>query len=316
MIILIVLVSLSTVFWNDIRHVTTDAIWRVIDGMDARNAKKAILPTEIAIQSDIPYINDGLTGHLLDVYYPQTAKTILPVIIYIHGGGFIAGDNKYVQQYCMTLAEAGYAVFNINYRLAPKFQEPAQLTDVLAAMSWVKANCARYQGDASRIVLAGGSAGAYLAAYAAIICTSPSGNHFQLERPFSEKELKGLLLFSGLYDLETGATRAFPAIKSDIEMFLGTKSLKNIQNLARFSVTKNITDQFPPTFISSGEADPLHGESLGLIEALRQHNIPYKTLLFAKSVKDAYHEYQLRLNLDTALICLSSVNKFLDEVLK
>jgi acetyl esterase/lipase len=239
------------------------------------------------------------------------------VVIFIHGGGFVSGDKKQTKQYCMTLAKEGYVVFNINYRLAPHSRNFEQINDVLSAMKWVKENSNIYQGDDSKVIFAGDSAGAYLAGLAAIISTNEElAAKLNLKPVFSGKEIRGILLFSGLYDLETGSRTGFPSIKSDIEIFLGTDDIRGYKYLREFSVTGNITSKFPKTFISSGAIDWLHSESVELISTLDRNKVYHSELLFEKSKKKAMHNYQLRLDLDISKQCMKRALEFLEFVVK
>lgn len=111
---------------------------------------------------DVPYRDGGGKAHALDVYRPKNAKEKLPVVLYVHGGGFriMSKDSHWLMG--IAFATHGYLAFNVNYRLAPKHRFPAAVEDVCAAYEWVCANAERYGGDTSRIVLAGESAGANL----------------------------------------------------------------------------------------------------------------------------------------------------------
>jgi acetyl esterase/lipase len=97
-------------------------------------------------------------------YYPPAGPAPHPIAIIIHGGGFVGGTSKNNSEaYCADfLAPAGYAVFSINYRLAPKFPYPAMVEDVQRAIRYVRRNAKTWNGDPKRIALVGGSAGGYL----------------------------------------------------------------------------------------------------------------------------------------------------------
>ena len=97
-------------------------------------------------------------------YYPPAGPAPHPIAIVIHGGGFVGGSSKNNSEaYCADfLAPAGYAVFSINYRLAPKFPYPAMVEDVERAIRYIRYNAKRWKADPKRIALVGGSAGGYL----------------------------------------------------------------------------------------------------------------------------------------------------------
>ncbi|WP_114970813.1 alpha/beta hydrolase [Rhodoferax ferrireducens] len=105
----------------------------------------------------------------LRVYAPETAHgTPWPVLLYVHGGGFVIGDLDTHDKVCRTLCHhAGMLVVAVDYRLAPEHPFPAAPDDVEAALRWVLAHAASWGGDPSRIAVAGDSAGAQLALVAA-----------------------------------------------------------------------------------------------------------------------------------------------------
>ena len=97
-------------------------------------------------------------------YYAPAGGGKHPIAIIIHGGGYRRGDSKSGSEaYCADfLAPAGYAVFSVNYRLAPKYPYPYMVEDVERAVRFIRANAARWQGDPNEIALVGGSAGGFL----------------------------------------------------------------------------------------------------------------------------------------------------------
>ena len=102
----------------------------------------------------------------LDLYLPDAARSPLPLVVFIHGGAWMAGDkrNEVAASVIPVLLDAGYAVASINYRLSGEAIFPAQLLDVKAAIRWLRANVATYGIDPERIAALGESAGAHLAA--------------------------------------------------------------------------------------------------------------------------------------------------------
>lgn len=97
-------------------------------------------------------------------YYEASGPTPHPIVIIIHGGGYISGTSRNGSEaYCADfLAPAGYAVFSINYRLAPEYPYPAAVEDVVRAIRYLRFHAPEWNADAHRIALVGGSAGGYL----------------------------------------------------------------------------------------------------------------------------------------------------------
>lgn len=116
------------------------------------------------IVKDLPYVAGSINKEQrLDVMIPKTQSTKpLPLIVFIHGGGWEAGDKA--QTPALELCSRGFVVASINYRLAPGATFPAQIEDCKTAIRWLKENSAEYQIDPSRVGVWGCSAGGHLAA--------------------------------------------------------------------------------------------------------------------------------------------------------
>ncbi|MFZ2633305.1 MAG: alpha/beta hydrolase [Desulfosalsimonadaceae bacterium] len=111
---------------------------------------------------NIPYAPDGKPAHRLDVCRPVRQGSLRPMIMYIHGGGFTMCSKDTHRGIGQIYAANGYVVFNINYRLAPKYRYPAALEDVALAYQWIVTNAKTYGGDPERMIVAGESAGGNL----------------------------------------------------------------------------------------------------------------------------------------------------------
>lgn len=112
---------------------------------------------------DVRY-KDGHERRVLDVYSPENGGSGLPVIFWIHGGGWQAGDKSDVALKPKVLTERGFVFVSTNYRLLPDVTMDELTDDVASAVGWVHRNIAKYGGDPERIFLGGHSAGAQLAA--------------------------------------------------------------------------------------------------------------------------------------------------------
>jgi alpha-L-fucosidase 2 len=117
-------------------------------------------------QKDVEYARPGGKPMLLDLHVPDGPGPF-PTAILVHGGGFDEGSKSTnVRPLFGPLADAGFAWFSIDYRLAPNVQLPGAFADLESAIIWVKTNAARYHVDVSRIALIGESAGGFLVNYA------------------------------------------------------------------------------------------------------------------------------------------------------
>lgn len=118
---------------------------------------------------DIPYVENGHERHVLDVYVPEKpAEEPLPVMFWIHGGGWAVGDKSDVALKPKVLTERGFVFVSTNYRLLPDVEMDVLTRDVAKALGWVHKNIGKYGGDPQRIFVGGHSAGAQLAA---LLCT-------------------------------------------------------------------------------------------------------------------------------------------------
>lgn len=119
------------------------------------------------LTSNIPYADPAHERQVLDVYAPEGAAK-LPVVFWIHGGGWQTGDKTDVQVKPHVFAERGFLFVSTNYRLLPHVEMDVLIRDVAKALGWVQKNIASHGGDPTRIFVMGHSAGAQLAA---LLCT-------------------------------------------------------------------------------------------------------------------------------------------------
>jgi arylformamidase len=119
------------------------------------------------LKSNIPYVNPAQDRQVLDVYAPDGAKN-LPVVFWIHGGGWVTGDKKDVQIKPRVFNERGFVFVSTNYRHLPDVEMGVLIRDVAKSIGWVHKNIASHGGDPTRIFVMGHSAGAQLAALLSI----------------------------------------------------------------------------------------------------------------------------------------------------
>lgn len=119
------------------------------------------------VQRNIPYAEPAHERQVLDIYSPPNAKS-LPVVFWIHGGGWQAGDKTSVQLKPQVFVEKGFVFVSTNYRLLPNVEMEIIIRDVAKSLGWVHKHIAEHGGDPKRIFVMGHSAGAQLAALVCI----------------------------------------------------------------------------------------------------------------------------------------------------
>ncbi len=146
---------------------------------------------------NISYRENGHTRHVLDIYKPTTkSEQRLPVVFWIHGGGWQAGDKSDVALKPQVLTERGFVFVSTNYRLLPEVTMDVLISDVAASLGWVHRHIAEHGGNPDRIIVGGHSAGAQLAA---LLCTD---QRYLEKENVSLKSIRGCIPVDGdTYDI-------------------------------------------------------------------------------------------------------------------
>ena len=151
----------------------------------ALGTKEDIFPVKVI--PDLVYATPNGRSQRLDLYLPQGIGRPLPVIVWLHGGGWRFGDRKLGPNLSRYFAERGFAMVSIDYRLSEEATFPAQIHDVKAAIRWVRAIADRYGLDREHIGLWGSSSGGHLAALAATTGSGIlEGEHIEYAEQSSE----------------------------------------------------------------------------------------------------------------------------------
>ena len=119
------------------------------------------------MKRSIPYVENGHARHVLDIYSPAGAKN-LPVVFWVHGGGWQTGDKANVQEKPAWFTKKGFVFVSINHRLLPEVEMEVLVRDVAKAFGWMHKHIAEHGGDPNRVLVGGHSSGAQLAT---LICT-------------------------------------------------------------------------------------------------------------------------------------------------
>jgi len=124
--------------------------------------RKPPLPPRTEVHRDLEYVAEGHARNRLDLYLPAKSDRPLLVIVWIHGGAWLAGSKEGCP--AIPFVAKGYAVASINYRLSQHAVFPAQIEDCKAAIRWLRANAEKYRLDPKHVGVWGASAGGHLVA--------------------------------------------------------------------------------------------------------------------------------------------------------
>jgi acetyl esterase/lipase len=247
---------------------------------------------------------------LLDVFYPShfESATRLPTIVWVHGGGFIAGSKDNITGYLQALAAKNFAVVGVNYSLAPTRRYPTPVLQVNRALAFLSRNEPALHVDVTRLFLAGDSAGAQIAAQLAIVLSNPLyAKRMRVTPSIDRRQLRGVILDSGHYELRD-STHYETVIGWS---YFGNKDFIYDSRLEEFSVIRNITADFPAMFITAGNADPLASQSRALAETATKLGISVDSLFFPDSYTPQLgHQYQFAYETEVGQLALARTAKF------
>ncbi len=224
----------------------------------------------------------------LDLHLPtstsQTPAGPLPVVIYVHGGNWVAGDKFQYHHICKQIAEQGFIVANVNYRLTPNFSYSQQVQDINSAILWLCRGLPQFRGDQQRLFLMGDTSGANLLCTYALALNHPYlRNALEIQHPISSQQVKGLALLYGVFDLERGLFAQLPFLKLWHETLLGNRGKDQQQTVLLASPLRHLHRHLPPVFLAAAENDPLFSQSVLLAQRLKTLKHQYATAFYDKT---------------------------------
>jgi len=285
---------------------------------DAQSASQALekhVPPALSAQLNERY-DPADPDALLDVFYPSAiADKPLPTIVWVHGGGWVSGNKDDIANYGKVLAGKGYTVVGVDYSLAPGKTFPTPIRQVNAALGYLVQNAERLRIDPDHLILAGDSGGAHIAAVTANAIAVPSyAAMLGIVPAVERRQLAALLLYCGAYTIDgvdlDGPFGKF--LSTVLWSFSGSKNFKSNPNFAAAWVLNHVTAEFPPSFISAGNGDPLLPQSIALADRLDGRGVRVERLFFANDRQPRLpHEYQFNLDNEAGRLALERSVAFL-----
>lgn len=216
---------------------------------DAKRDAGLTQPEDIVAHFDIKYAERD-DYNILDVYYPVGTNEKLPTILNVHGGGYVYGDTKLYQFYCMNLAQRGFAVVSFNYRLAPDYRFPSPLEDINSALEWILSNAEQYFLDTDNVFIVGDSAGSQLTSQYGVIYSNPEyAKLFGITPP--DVKVRALGLSCGMYDLKS----ILPTLDKNDFKIADYFTPEHEQFGDMLDPLSYLDERYPPAFLLTAPAD-------------------------------------------------------------
>lgn len=219
-----------------------------------------------------------------DVIVPE-GEGPWPVLVYLHGGGWICGSPTTHRKLACRFAEAGHLVFNVDYRMAPEHPFPTPFDDCVAAVRWAARVAGDYGGDAGRLAVGGDSAGGNLSSAVAIALAGDP-----------DVKISAALLIYGVFDFakmgeiaSIAAGQPVPggveAGEKLVELMVGSYLGSGAEREAKLTDPRvspiHAADRLPPSHIVCGDADPLVAQARELASALERAGVEHELFVDA-----------------------------------
>lgn len=270
-------------------------------------------PEDVKRYDDIFYGPDR-NHHVLDIYRPKDLTEKIPVIVSVHGGGWVYGDKELYQWYCMSLAQRGFAVVNFTYRLAPRFKYPAGIEDTNTVFEWLINNASEYGLDTDNIFAVGDSAGAHmLSVYCDILSNPEYAETYHLRIP-ENLHINAVALNCGCYDAVLKAmdtTQNTAALMKDVLPHKGTK-----EELEWISPINHVTKDFPPAYIMTSNEDFLKDQAPVMLEKLHAEGVTCESAFYGTEQEPLGHVFHLDMRSEVAHKCNDAECAFFRKYIK
>lgn len=289
--------------------VASDTIRKEWKISDAKRDAGLTTPDDVERYDDIQYGPDS-EWNVLDVYRPKGKEEKLPVIVNVHGGGWVYGDKELYQFYGMALAQRGFAVVNFTYHLAPEYKYPMSFEDMNRVICWMYDNAGKYRLDMEHVFMVGDSAGGHMAALYTDICTNPEyAKHYDFTVPNGFRA-KALGLNCGVYtplgrEAEMSSESHDKEFMQDLLPNGGTPEEAELVD-----VTKHVTPDFPPVFLMTAVGDFCRQQASFMREALERNRVPYFFKIYGSEERPLYHVFHVTIQEEEGRRCNDEECKF------
>lgn len=272
------------------------------------------------VERNIVY-SEQYPNSLLDIYSPIHSNDKLPVVLFVHGGGFFKGEKEMAKYFGRTISSNEYAFISINYDLVPNATVFDQVKQINDSIQFITDNADEYSLDIDNINLAGSSAGGFLA----LQLLSSYHNEIYAKKikitPVEKIKFNSLLLYSAVYDLSEfqhyDSNFLTSYLLSKIGWGLtGERSWESDSVLGAILNQNNyINKDFPSIFITDGNTNTFTEQATNYSNRLEETGVFVQTLFF-NSREEVGHGYQLNMHTSASKKAVKESLNFLERVNK
>jgi acetyl esterase/lipase len=222
---------------------------------------KNLFPQGTITYSDVPYANDTVKKHRLDIYLPGSGGNNMPLVVWVHGGAWMLNDKyadmSYMKNTVRGFIDSGYALASIDYRFSTTSPFPAQIQDCNEALEFLYQHAGQYKLDRNRIAVIGFSAGGHLASLMAL-SNNNDVREFYAKATKPHFKIRCALDFYGPSDfvmLASNPDTSVNNMRNPVSILLGALPVDRPDLAKRASPVTYIDKNDPPFLIVQGEKD-------------------------------------------------------------
>ncbi|WP_086275971.1 alpha/beta hydrolase [Candidatus Enterococcus testudinis] len=275
----------------------------------------------VTVKTDLSYPSDYQKS-TFDLYYPQQADAPVPVLFWVHGGGYVGGDKAGVKEFATYIADkTQVAVIALNYEAAPDLQYPGQVLQIQQAVQSLLASAENYpQFDFTHLFFGGDSAGGQIAGqYVALQTNAAYATEMHVKKDIATDNIKGFISYCGPLEL-----KQITSISSDdafMKFFvhtvawslLGRKAWQESDELQKISLIDKLTEAFPPSYLTDGNAYSFQEQESAFADQLTALSIPVTSRFYQNDAHTVTHEYQFDYSTKEANACLAETIAFINN---
>ncbi len=302
----------------------SELVFKAIDILAEKPQNAVHYPSIVRVQN-IAYHNASEEYNVADLYFRRDIfddGKKHPILLYIHGGGFVKGDKDYRITNSEFYAHHGYFVFNIDYRLPPEVDLEENFADIVRAFNYIETLAKYCNIDTDKIVVSGDSSGAYFSAMLCSFCFNDS-----LRERFKLPKIKfkpaAVALMCGLFDIDRLVTtpNVMGLVSKTMSMVLGININKDYSNKDEYehidfiSPINFVNKDWCPVFITWAEEDVLCiDQGKPMADKFEELEIPCKKFVVGGILNN--HCYHLNMTFKTAKRCMNRCIHFLNDMLQ